>query len=89
MPNNGGCDIEYRFDGSRIFFVTGEAKLEVVFTADSPVVDIVFIHGLTGDAKKTWSNEQPDGFWPVGSTRNCNGSRCTHLGILRASCGDP
>lgn len=45
--------------------VTSQAKLELVVEAKSPVVDVVFVHGLTGDANKTWSNETPDGFWPA------------------------
>ena len=41
-----------------------KAKLEVIMAAGSPVVDVVFVHGLTGDAKNTWSNGALEGFWP-------------------------
>ena len=45
--------------------MSDEAKLEVFSAAGAPVVDVVFVHGLTGDAKQTWTNATTKGFWPA------------------------
>lgn len=31
----------------------------------SSLVDVVFVHGLNGDPKKTWTSHDPDVFWPL------------------------
>ncbi|KAL8906667.1 MAG: hypothetical protein Q9171_006190, partial [Xanthocarpia ochracea] len=45
----------------------GPLGLNVVFTPkNSQKVDIVFVHGLGGTSRKTWSkNEDPELFWPL------------------------
>jgi len=39
--------------------------LSEVYSASSPVVDIVFVHGLNGHPYKTWATTKPDVFWPA------------------------
>ena len=53
--------------------MTVEARLEVAFEAESAVLDVVFVHGLTGDAKETWSNGDTDGYWPEWLCRDVKG----------------
>jgi hypothetical protein len=45
----------------------GPLGLSVIYTPESALkVDIVFIHGLGGASRKTWSkNENPELFWPL------------------------
>lgn len=39
--------------------------LHVLHTPESPFVDIIFVHGLGGHSRKTWSkNHDPTLFWP-------------------------
>jgi pimeloyl-ACP methyl ester carboxylesterase len=35
-----------------------------VGTPEHAVLDVVFIHGLDGDARKTWSRKEKESFWP-------------------------
>jgi protein SERAC1 len=39
--------------------------LTEVYSAPSPVVDIVFVHGLNGHAYNTWATHNPEVFWPT------------------------
>ncbi|KAL2423311.1 hypothetical protein ABEF95_006157 [Exophiala dermatitidis] len=37
--------------------------LTEVYAAEEPLVDIVFVHGLNGHPRNTWSTSKPDVFW--------------------------
>ena len=38
--------------------------LTEVYSATNPLVDIIFVHGLNGHPRDTWSTKKPDIFWP-------------------------
>ena len=43
----------------------GSLGLIPLYTPSEPVVDLIFIHGLQGGSRKTWSkSEHPFHFWP-------------------------
>ncbi|EXJ85692.1 hypothetical protein A1O1_06060 [Capronia coronata CBS 617.96] len=39
--------------------------LTEVYAASDPLVDIVFVHGLNGHPRDTWSTAKPDVLWPA------------------------
>lgn len=42
-----------------------EATLKHVCGSSEPLVDIIFVHGLTGDAHATWQCPEDTSFWPT------------------------
>ena len=45
--------------------VKGPMGLNLLFSALDPLVDLVFVHGLGGGSRKTWTNfDTPASFWP-------------------------
>ena len=66
-----------------------EAGLEVVHCAPSPMVDVVFVHGLTGDPKETWSVDGAVGFWPAWLADEVEGVSVYSLGYPASILGKP
>lgn len=42
----------------------GETAFKQIHSATDALVDIVFVHGLSGDARSTWDCGGENGFWP-------------------------
>lgn len=38
-------------------------SLQVIYEPENPLLDVVFVHGLTGDPESTWKSKE--GFWPA------------------------
>ena len=45
-------------------------SIKVLYNPTSAVIDIVFIHGLTGDAYTTWLHEKSGVYWPRDLLKN-------------------
>jgi hypothetical protein len=47
-------------------FPTGETYgLQILYKPPTPIVDIIFIHGLTGSSYSTWLQKDSNIYWPV------------------------
>jgi hypothetical protein len=58
-----GCSAKEAEPQSALQSVTNTAK-------DDRIGDVVFVHGLDGDAKSTWfAADNPEAFWPHGLGR--------------------
>lgn len=57
-----------------------ESNLTAMHSAESPIVDVVFIHGLTGDAKETWVSGPKAEFWPLWLVKNLSRLNIYSLG---------
>lgn len=44
--------------------MSAEFTFEKILVRENSLVDVIFVHGLTGDVKETWSSENGDGYWP-------------------------
>ncbi|MEP1574426.1 ABC-three component system protein [Roseibium album] len=44
--------------------LSGQATLDCLFEPKTRTVDVIFVHGLTGDPQSTWVREGSDEFWP-------------------------
>ncbi len=46
-------------------FPCGTDGLRVLYEPAAPSVDIVFVHGLTGNSYETWLDAESEVYWPV------------------------
>ena len=52
-------------DGESAEEIRGPLGLNLLFAPSEPIVDFVFVHGLRGGSRKTWSKSlHPAHFWP-------------------------
>ncbi|KAF4124981.1 putative serine esterase (DUF676) [Geosmithia morbida] len=48
----------------------GALGLSLVYSPPDPKIDIIMVHGLAGDSRKTWSKgHSPSSFWPLWLTK--------------------
>ncbi|MEV6906095.1 NB-ARC domain-containing protein [Amycolatopsis sp. NPDC051071] len=60
-------------------------ELVEVIASENPVLDVVFVHGLDGDAYKSWSTKRKGSFWPEWLGRDIEGLAVWSLGYDAAS----
>lgn len=63
----------------------GEATFKQIHSDPSAIVDIVFVHGLSGDAHSTWDCGGSDGFWPAWLAQDIGYSNVYCLGYGAAA----
>ncbi|WP_125677076.1 tetratricopeptide repeat protein [Amycolatopsis sp. WAC 04182] len=60
-------------------------ELVEVSSGENPVLDVVFVHGLDGDSRKSWSAKRKSTFWPEWLGRDIEGLAVWSLGYAAAS----
>ncbi|MBN6034056.1 FxSxx-COOH system tetratricopeptide repeat protein [Amycolatopsis sp. 195334CR] len=60
-------------------------ELVEVSADEAPVLDVVFVHGLDGDARTSWSTKREGSFWPEWLGRDVEGLAVWSLGYEAAS----
>lgn len=58
----------------------GEETFEQIHSDPNAIIDVVFVHGLSGDAKSTWDCGGSDGYWPVWLAQDIENSNVYTLG---------
>lgn len=70
--------------------VSNPLGLTLVYTSQDPILDLIFVHGLGGTSKGTWSWERdPTNFWPLwlGADTELSRSRVFTFGYNAAFTG--
>ena len=57
------CDIKSILNKRLFIALTEQVHFQSISTPENPLLDVIFVHGLTGDAEKTWTSTS--GFWPL------------------------
>ena len=60
--------------------MSDELTLKRVFGTESSLVDVFFVHGLTGDHRETWISATDGDFWPAWLEEDLNGISVYTLG---------
>ena len=60
--------------------MSDELTLERVFGSESSLIDVIFVHGLTGDRRGTWISATDGDFWPGWLERDLEGVSVYSLG---------
>jgi hypothetical protein len=51
-------------------------EVVAVHTPENAALDVVFIHGLDGDARNSWRRKDPSSFWPLWLAEDVRGVAC-------------
>ena len=64
-PSRGAAPDTKEHDQSLFRDIKGPLGLNILHDPHEPVIDFIFVHGLGGGSRKTWSlSEDPQHFWP-------------------------